>query len=299
MGAVIQGNFNTQGKDSYKYGTVNFKPSSILLQILAGNNIDIDYNDDGTITINADMYNDEELRNLILNKYYELNALVNTKQDKGDYALKSDLPEVDWSYTNQNVPEIHDVKQALDYLLTDKLSFTTFIVDNQRNEVGDVVNVNVRWDYNQPVISQTFNSTNIVNSTRSKTISGINSNTTINIVGTNKYNQTTSKNTQITFDYKVFYGVFDENVHIDTMKVAYNYLGKLQQFTQNAGNNEYLYFACPSDWYPRFFVGGFEGGFEVVASNEEYKHNNETTAYTIYKSVQANLGKTIVDITYI
>ena len=70
-------------------------------------------------------------------------------------------------------------------------------------------------------------------------------------------------------------------------------------FTVTAGSGEHIYYAFPSSYgTPTFFVGGFEGGFELEASAVSVTNvNGVTQNYDLWKSTNANLGTTTVQVT--
>ena len=47
---------------------------------------------------------------------------------------------------------------------------------------------------------------------------------------------------------------------------------------------------------PKFTVGGFEGGFSLVATIDFTNSSNYTEPYNIYKSENSNLGNTTVNV---
>lgn len=62
-------------------------------------------------------------------------------------------------------------------------------------------------------------------------------------------------------------------------------------FSATAGAGEYVFFCLPASYgTPTFSVGGFEGGFEQVASSVNVTVNGVTTAYDVWRSVHAELG---------
>ena len=67
-------------------------------------------------------------------------------------------------------------------------------------------------------------------------------------------------------------------------------------FNVNAGVNQFIYFACPSNYSPVFNVNGFTGGFEVAATLNFTNAYGNTMAYTVYKSLNKNLGNTTVTV---
>jgi hypothetical protein len=68
-------------------------------------------------------------------------------------------------------------------------------------------------------------------------------------------------------------------------------------FTSACGVGEHIYFALPSAYStPVFYVGGFEGGFELVASAISVTVNGIPTTYDIWRTVQTNLSSTTVTV---
>lgn len=66
-------------------------------------------------------------------------------------------------------------------------------------------------------------------------------------------------------------------------------------FTSPCGVGEHIYFALPTAYgTPTFYVGGFEGGFELVTSGVSVTVNGVPTTYDIWRTVQTNLGSTTV-----
>lgn len=64
-----------------------------------------------------------------------------------------------------------------------------------------------------------------------------------------------------------------------------------------ATSNEYIYYAFPTRLgTPVFKVGGFEGGFNKVSTIYFTNSYNYVEKYDIYKSTNAGLGNTTVDI---
>jgi hypothetical protein len=62
-------------------------------------------------------------------------------------------------------------------------------------------------------------------------------------------------------------------------------------FSATAGVREYVFFCLPTSYgTPTFSVGGFEGGFEQVASSVSVTVNGVTTSYDVWRSVHAELG---------
>ena len=88
----------------------------------------------------------------------------------------------------------------------------------------------------------------------------------------------------------------EEYEEVDTIgnELAWN---RNKDFTVNAGAGQYIYYAIPAAWgTPTFFVGGFEGGFDLLSKFNFTNASGYTTSYNVYKSGNANLGQTTVNV---
>jgi len=112
----------------------------------------------------------------------------------------------------------------------------------------------------------------------------------------------------VTFQYKTGYRVGAADAVADdtwmkagTMALDSSVYGS---FTLSPGSGEHMYYYVPvsmvSSPYlspPYFYVGGFEGGFEVYSTSAVYTLGDGTTInYVVYRSNQANLGNTNVTV---
>ena len=62
------------------------------------------------------------------------------------------------------------------------------------------------------------------------------------------------------------------------------------RYEANPGENQYIFFACPSNHSPVFNVYGFIGGWNLVATINFTNVYGHTVAYSIYKTTNAGLG---------
>jgi hypothetical protein len=117
--------------------------------------------------------------------------------------------------------------------------------------------------------------------------------------------KTVTKDASINFYNGVYYGAatvpasYDSAFMIALGKSGKKVLrgSKLTSFTVTAGAGEYIYYCLPvSMGACSFKVGGFDGGFDLVATlayTNEYGH---TEQYYIYRSANAGLGETNVEV---
>lgn len=72
---------------------------------------------------------------------------------------------------------------------------------------------------------------------------------------------------------------------------------RAKTFTLTAGEGQHIYYAFPASWgTPTFKVGGFEGGFNLLTTFDHTNASGATVSYAVWKSTNANLGKTTVEV---
>ena len=112
---------------------------------------------------------------------------------------------------------------------------------------------------------------------------------------------TATKAATVRFFNGIYFGVATEPYEYTSAFVLTLPTKRLQaspagSFTVNAGDSQYIYFACPSNFSPVFNVNGFSGGFGVAATINFTNAYGHTIAYTIYRSANAGLGNTTVTV---
>lgn len=114
-----------------------------------------------------------------------------------------------------------------------------------------------------------------------------------------------TKEASLTFYNGVYYGVseapaaYDSQFIIALGKSGKKVLrgSKLTSFTVTAGEGEYIYYCLPKSMGTcSFKVGGFDGGFELVATLSYSNEPGHTEDYYIYRSSNAGLGATTVEV---
>lgn len=72
---------------------------------------------------------------------------------------------------------------------------------------------------------------------------------------------------------------------------------RVKSFTANAAAGQYIFYAFPASWgTPRFFVGGFEGGFDLLKTFDHRNASGATVSYVVWRSSNAGLGNSNVDV---
>jgi hypothetical protein len=202
--------------------------------------------------------------------------------------------------------DVETLKQQMANLLYTAISVTSFTHNAGTKEYGQTVSsVNLSWAINKTPTALTLDGEALDVSLRSKALTGLSitkdKNKTWKLVATDERGAKSEKTTTISFCNGVYYGVGAAQDAYDSafvMGLTKNLRSnKLTSVTVTAGEGEYIFYCLPKRMGTcTFKVGGFEGGFELVATMSFTNASGYTEDYYIYKSVNANLGKTTVSI---
>lgn len=196
---------------------------------------------------------------------------------------------------NHNMEIIDDEISKIKY---GEISVTSFTSSPSSAEIGSTQNVTLSWTTNKTPSVQKIDGTAV--SGNSTTKSGISSNTTFTYYAEGLNNNAT-KTASITFLPKLYYGNASSPASIDSSFVL-SLTGVLsasraKRFTLTAGNGEYIWFATPTRYgTPAFKVGGFTGGFSLVATIEHTNESGYAENYYVYRSDNKNLGITEISV---
>ena len=203
-------------------------------------------------------------------------------------------------YTNSDNPSISTVGEALDQLLYKELTIKSKVTPSiaERGEI--IPEVEFSWEYNKNTISQKLDNIDISPDTRSITLSNVRQTISKSLWATDgKSTKTTTM--AIQFKLASYYGVSnkttltsDDIINSFTRDLNFQ---KGSSVTITAQDNQYIYFMLPKSMgQVQFYVGGFEGGFQVVDSNFQFTKNGTTNSYILYRSDNLGLGTTTINI---
>ena len=193
------------------------------------------------------------------------------------------------------------------------IDITSFSSNVSTQEKGaKVESVTLSWNWNKTPASQTLKKGSdpysIAASDKTKTISfsgpaALTTNTTFTLTATDARSASDSQSTTIQFLNGRYYGIGNitdpdqcDNAFIQglTKTLASS---RTTSFSVTAGSGQYIYFAIPSSFgTPSFFVGGFEGGFDLFKTFSYTNSSGYAESYTVYKSTNPNLGSTTVEV---
>lgn len=127
--------------------------------------------------------------------------------------------------------------------------------------------------------------------------------TTFTLTATDARDAVASRQSTISFLNGKYYGVSNitdtSSMDSDFVKGFTKNLvsGRTGSWSVTANAGQYIYFAIPDTFgTPVFYVGGFEGGFSKVKTFDFQNSSGYTASYNIYKSTNAGLGTTTVEV---
>ena len=198
--------------------------------------------------------------------------------------------------------DLADIKADLAYVPIDITGITC--LQAKVHEMGTTIQeVSISWALNKIPVKQTMNSELLEEDDRQQTYSNlsITQNKTYTLVVTDERENTDSASVSITFLNGVYYGALDvSESYEDFSDMILQLTRKLQSskaltFTADAGATERLAFAIPSRYgTPTFTVGGFEGGFSKLLTEEFTNASGYTEDYDLWVSDNLGLGSTTV-----
>lgn len=202
-------------------------------------------------------------------------------------------------YTNSDNPSISTVGEALDQLLYKGLTIQSTVTPNIA-EIGETVpEVKFSWKYNKNVTQQSFDGTDIGLNIREVALQDVTSTTSKSLQAFDGEN-TKKVVMSITFKLASYYGV-SESTPTNSEEIISRFTRDLNFYkgssvTITAQDNQYIYLMLPKSMgQVQFYVGGFEGGFQIVDPNFQFTKNGVTNSYILYKSDNPGLGTTTIN----
>lgn len=221
----------------------------------------------------------------------ELTELSNTVDSKASATDLSSL--ADTVSTKADESECVDIRARLDALEYNAIAINSFVASPTLCELGSANTINFTWQLNKAATLMNINGTPV--SGNAAQLSGIASDTTFMLNVTDGQTSAT-KSVSVGFANQIYYGVAaDLSAVTGLSKVLSN--NKSRTITVNAGAGEYIIYAIPERLgNVAFYVSGFEGGFEEPVEQFLKNSSGYQETYKVYRSTNANLGQTTVEI---
>lgn len=224
----------------------------------------------------------------LLLEFWKLKIELDNKVDR------SEVPEIQDPYNHPY--DDSNVGETLDQLTYKELEVDYKVQPNVA-EIGETIDkVTFSWDYNKDILQQSFNNINLNTNVRQYSLNNISTTTTKVLTatdGTSNINQAM----QILFKHAVYYGSAPD-IQLTSQYIIQNFTRNLNLgSTVTVNGKDYIYFVVPKELENiTFYVGGFEGGFELINSNFKFTKNGITSNYVIFRSDVSGLGETTINI---
>lgn len=224
----------------------------------------------------------------LLLEFWKLKIELDNKVDR------SEVPEIQDPYNHPY--DDSNVGETLDQLTYKELKVNYEVQPNVA-EIGETIDkVTFSWNYNKDILQQSFNNINLNTNVRQCSLNNIFTTTTKVLTatdGTSNINQAM----QILFKHAVYYGSAPD-IQLTSQYIIQNFTRNLNLgSTVTVNGKDYIYFVVPKELENiTFYVGGFEGGFELINSNFKFTKNGIISNYVIFRSDVSGLGETTINI---
>lgn len=182
------------------------------------------------------------------------------------------------------------------------ISISSFSVNPSSAEMGDVVrSVNLTYGINKKPAALYLDGAEKTN----PTIGGgfqfnnlsLTADKTWTLKAVDERNKEVTKQATLKFYNNVYYGVAGQTMPGIAELTAVRTDTRKRTVTVNAAAGEYIWYLVPVRLGAcTFTVGGFDGGFDVVATQDVTNGSGYTESFRIYRSSNAGLGSTTVEV---
>lgn len=210
------------------------------------------------------------------------------KQTEADLAA---LTEVVNGKANES--ECVDIRARLDALEYKSIQINSFSAAPPVSEIGSSQTITLAWTLNKTATSQNINGTPVTGN--SKQYAGVTSNQTYTL-NVSDGQTSASKSVSVSFANRIYYGAAADLTTVTSLSSVLSNDPE-RTITVDAGAGEYIIYAIPARLGDvTFFVSGFEGGFEEPEEQLLANASGYRETYKVYRSTNANLGNTTVEI---
>lgn len=189
--------------------------------------------------------------------------------------------------------ECVDIRARLDALEYKSIQINSFFAAPPVSEIGSSQTITLAWTLNKQATSQNINGTPVTGNTKQYTVVTSNTTYTLNV---SDGQTSASKSVSVSFANRIYYGAAADLTSITELSSVLS-SNPERTITVNAGAGQYIIYAIPARLGDvTFFVSGFEGGFEDPEEQELTNASGYQEIYKVYRSTNANLGSTTVEI---
>lgn len=221
----------------------------------------------------------------------DVQALAEAVATKASEADLTALTEVVGGKADEQ--ECVDIRARLDALEYKDIKINSFTAAPAVSEIGTLQNITLSWSLNKSATSQNINGSPVEGSSKQYADVTHDTSYTLNV---SDGQTSASKTVNVSFANRIYYGAAaDLTTVTELTSVLSN--NPARTITVNAGAGEYIIYAIPARLgNVVFYVGGFEGGFEAPEEQNLVNSSGYLETYKVYRSTNAGLGNTTVDI---
>ena len=189
--------------------------------------------------------------------------------------------------------EAEEIRARLDALEYEKIEITSFTASPAMCEMGSSQTILLAWSLDGSATSQSINGASVTGN--SKQFTGVSSSKTYTL-SVSDGKSSASRSASVVFANRVYFGAASDLTAVTQLNSALSN-SAARTITVNADAGEYIVYAIPTRLGDvSFFVGGFEGGFEDPAERVLTNASGYQERYKIYRSTNAGLGETVVEV---
>lgn len=189
--------------------------------------------------------------------------------------------------------EAEEIRARLDALEYEKIEITSFTASPAMCEMGSSQTILLAWSLDGSATSQSINGASVTGN--SKKFTGVTSSKTYTL-SVSDGKSSASRSASVVFANRVYFGAASDLTAVTQLNSALSN-SAARTITVNADAGEYIVYAIPTRLGDvSFFVGGFEGGFEDPAERVLTNASGYQERYKIYRSTNAGLGETVVEV---
>ena len=223
---------------------------------------------------------------------------VYTKEESdARYAVKATEEQVTALQTTvagkADEQECVDIRARLDALEYKNIVINSFSAAPPVSEIGSSQTITLAWTLNKQATSQNINGAPAEGSSKQYTDVAHDTSYTLNVTDGKT---SASKTVNVSFANRIYYGAAADLTTVTQLTSVLSN-NAARTITVDAGAGQYIIYAIPARLGDvAFYVGGFEGGFEDPVEQILSNTSGYVETYKIYRSTNAGLGNTTVEI---
>lgn len=225
----------------------------------------------------------------------ESDARYAAKQTEADVqALTADFSALaDTVNGKADESETIEIRARLDALEYKAIQINSFTAAPALSEMGTLQTITLSWSLNKQATSQNINGAPVEGNSKQYADVTYDTSYTLNV---SDGQTSASKTVNVSFANRIYYGAAADLTTVTELSSVLSN-NPARTITVDAGAGQYIIYAIPARLGDvAFYFGGFEGGFEDPEEQNLVNSSGYLETYKVYRSTNANLGETTVDV---